>query len=112
MVVINPVVGKGVAPELGGGDEAPVCFHRRAFERLRQERAHVGGGFRQFGREGLLAFQQGRIGLVALEERYPARRADLFRRWQKEEERAKEEWERCKREGGGMPASAEGSVAA
>ena len=38
-------------------------------------------------------------GLVALEERYPARRADLFRRWQKEEERAREEWERCKREG-------------
>ncbi|SDF25285.1 MULTISPECIES: helix-turn-helix transcriptional regulator [Bosea] len=38
-------------------------------------------------------------GLAALEERYPARRADLFRRWQKEEERAKEEWERCKREG-------------
>lgn len=41
-------------------------------------------------------------GLVALEERYPARRADLFRRWQKEEEKTREEWERCKREGVGM----------
>jgi predicted DNA-binding transcriptional regulator YafY len=50
-------------------------------------------------------------GLVALEERYPARRADLFRRWQKEEEKTREEWERCKREGGGMPANAEGAAA-
>ena len=49
-------------------------------------------GFRHFRTDRL-------TGLVALEERYPARRADLFRRWQKEEERAKEEWERCKREG-------------
>lgn len=33
--------------------------------------------------------------LVAREERYPARRADLFRRWQKEEEaRCKEEADR------------------
>lgn len=37
--------------------------------------------------------------LAALEERYPGRRAELFRRWQKEEERAREEWARCQREG-------------
>ena len=42
-------------------------------------------------------------GLVALDERYPARRADLFRRWQKEEQSAREEWERCKREGADAP---------
>ena len=51
-------------------------------------------------RQAFRHFRTDRLtGLVALEERYPARRADLFRRWQKEEERAKEEWERCKREG-------------
>lgn len=37
--------------------------------------------------------------LAALEERYPGRRAELFRRWQKEEETAREEWARCQREG-------------
>lgn len=51
-------------------------------------------------RQAFRHFRTDRLtGLVALEERYPARRADLFRRWQKEEEKAKEEWERCKREG-------------
>jgi predicted DNA-binding transcriptional regulator YafY len=44
--------------------------------------------------------------LAALEERYPGRRADLFRRWQKEEEAAREEWARCQREGRGDEASA------
>ncbi len=64
-------------------------------------------------RQAFRHFRTDRLtGLVALEERYPARRADLFRRWQKEEERTKEEWERCKREGSGMQANAEGSVAA
>lgn len=37
--------------------------------------------------------------LAALEERYPGRRAELFRRWQKEEQTAREEWARCQREG-------------
>ena len=64
-------------------------------------------------RQAFRHFRTDRItGLVALEERYPARRADLFRRWQKEEERTKEEWERCKREGGQMQPATQATAAA
>lgn len=45
--------------------------------------------------------------LAALEERYPGRRAELFRRWQKEEERTREEWARCQREGREAPQQAQ-----
>jgi predicted DNA-binding transcriptional regulator YafY len=64
-------------------------------------------------RQAFRHFRTDRItGLVALEERYPARRADLFRRWQKEEKRAKEEWERCRREGEETQPNREANVAA
>ena len=47
-------------------------------------------------RQAFRHFRTDRItDLVAREERYPARRADLFRRWQKEEEaRCREETDR------------------
>lgn len=45
--------------------------------------------------------------LAALEERYPGRRAELFRRWHKEEERTREEWARCQREGREAPQQAQ-----
>jgi predicted DNA-binding transcriptional regulator YafY len=58
-------------------------------------------------RQAFRHFRTDRItGLAALEERYPGRRAELFRRWQKEEETAREEWARCQREGRGGEAAA------
>lgn len=64
-------------------------------------------------RQAFRHFRTDRItDLTALDERYPARRADLFRRWQKEEVEAQREWERCGREGGqGRPTADQARVA-